>query len=356
MGKRKLTDKEKFKITMEYARLGNRWTEIGRKIGFSESTIRSFIKKAQKGQFQGQMGRPKAITEEVKAAIINFVAENCETTLCSLHQKFGPARSTIRSILNQEKIHHFPKTPICNLTDVHKQNRVNFCRIFSNMEYYQLPAIIFTDESSVYVDPGRIGIWRKRGFHPENSLYIKEQYPLRVMVWSAIGPGGFKTKLLKVNGRLNSVKYIDLVQSNGIIQEIENRFGKMYIWQQDNAPSHRSKYTKENFLSQFPQVLPWPPKSPDLSPIEHLWDYLKDKIGNETFDNVDQLFSRLEQEWSNIPPSVIHNAYSSFLARVRVCQKYNGLPLATRWKEVHEEHNLYRKNLMLMPILKSPNS
>lgn len=157
------------------------------------------------------------------------------------------------------------------------------------------------------------------------------------MVWSAIGPGGFKTKLLKVDGR-------NLIQNNGIIQEIEKRFGRNYIWQQDNAPSHRSKYTRENFFTRFPQVLPWPPKSPDLSPREHLCDYLKDKIGNETFDSADQLFTRLEQEWSNIPPSIIHNAYSSFLARVRVCEKYNGLSLATRLREVHEEHNSYRKN------------
>ncbi|KAK8894832.1 hypothetical protein M9Y10_023271 [Tritrichomonas musculus] len=30
MGKRKLTQKEKSKLAMEFARLGNRWTEIGR--------------------------------------------------------------------------------------------------------------------------------------------------------------------------------------------------------------------------------------------------------------------------------------------------------------------------------------
>lgn len=116
---------------------------------FSESTVRSFIKKDQAGRFEIKMGRPKTITDEVKAAIIQFVAENCETSLTSLHQKFGPERSTIRSILNEEKIYNYPKTPICNLTDVHKQNRVNFCHLFSSMEYSQLPAIIFSSRIGI---------------------------------------------------------------------------------------------------------------------------------------------------------------------------------------------------------------
>lgn len=41
------------------------------------------------------------------------------------------------------------------------------------MEYSQLPAIIFTEDSSVYIEPGKIGIRRKRGFHQENLLMSK---------------------------------------------------------------------------------------------------------------------------------------------------------------------------------------
>lgn len=73
----------------------------------------SYIIKALKGEFESKLllRRPKTITDQAKAAIIQFVAENSETILSSLHQKFGHSKSIIRSILNQDKINYFPKNP-----------------------------------------------------------------------------------------------------------------------------------------------------------------------------------------------------------------------------------------------------
>ncbi|GFS81752.1 transposable element Tc1 transposase [Trichonephila clavipes] len=48
------------------------------------------------------------------------------------------------------------------------------------------------------------------------------------------------------------------------------------IFQQDNARPHTARVAQD-FLRHF-QTLPWPPRSPDLSPVEHVWDQLKQQM------------------------------------------------------------------------------
>ncbi len=51
-----------------------------------------------------------------------------------------------------------------------------------------------------------------------------------------------------------------------------------FIFQQDNDPNQTSKLAKQYFEFNNINLLDWPTQSPDINPIENLWEIIKKKI------------------------------------------------------------------------------
>ncbi|GFX20703.1 DDE_3 domain-containing protein [Trichonephila clavipes] len=90
------------------------------------------------------------------------------------------------------------------------------------------------------------------------------------MVWGAIAYDSRST-LIMMRGTLKGQRYVDDILRPHVGPFLNGLLGA--IFQQDNARPHTARVAQD-FLRHF-QTLPWPTRSPDLSPVEHEWDQLK---------------------------------------------------------------------------------
>ena len=95
-----------------------------------------------------------------------------------------------------------------------------------------------------------------------------------VMIWAGITTQN-RTNLVLVNGTLNATRY----QQNKLATECRqfiNQHGPAITFQQDRP--HTARATQAFLQQNSINVLSWSSKSPDLDPIEHIWDELDRQV------------------------------------------------------------------------------
>ncbi|GFX55006.1 transposable element Tcb2 transposase [Trichonephila clavipes] len=169
------------------------------------------------------------------------------------------------------------------LTPAHRRRRSLWCREHRNWRDNEWGRVLFTDESrfSLSSDSHRILIWRERGSrnHPSN-----------------------------------------------IIERDRGAMGLQFLFMDDNAPCHRTVAAEQLLESEDIERMDWPARSPDLNPIEHVWDFLGRRLAARTLPPVTirELRLALQDEWAAMPQQLIDTLILIMGRRCETCLAVRG--------------------------------
>ena len=212
----------------------------------------------------------------------------------------------------------------------HRKARMDFVLTHQHWTVEDWKKVVWSDETKInrLGSDGKKWAWKKAGESLSDRLV---EGTLKfgggsLMVWGCMLWDGIGYAC-RIDGRMDAELYVKILDED--LQASLNYYGKTVediIFQQDGDSKHRSGKARTWFEENDFKVLSWPAQSPDLNPIEHLWDHLKRKLGGyeRPPSGILELWERVEEEWNKIEPEVCQNLIESMPRRVEAVLKAKG--------------------------------
>jgi hypothetical protein len=210
-----------------------------------------------------------------------------------------------------------------------RMQRLMFCKRHAQWSVARWKKVMFSDESTFLQDNCTPVVVRRlpgsSALHPRYTVKTVKHSP-GVMVWGCFGHAGAGAlTFLDKGARMNSAMYTSVMDAH-LVGSMARLRCKVY--QQDKAPCHTSKISMNWFRNKRITLLEWPGNSPDLNPIENLWQFMKRRINRERYTSMTTLKNEILCAWREcVTPELCAKLVESMPRRIKAVMKNHGYPI-----------------------------
>lgn len=303
-------------------------TSIGKMIGRTKQTVSDFLKRYNlRGSLRNEhsINKPKSLSPRDVRRLVLLALRNRTATASQLVDWLGVNASpqTIRNELRKQGIRAYRRVKKPKLTELQKQIRLEWAKNHQHWNIQDWRRVLFSDEKklNLFHSDGTVRVWRR-----ENERMLDSCLEARVkfgggsvMIWGAISGNGLRI-LERIEGTLTAIKYTSILENN-VLPAFEEFNGDLDWFAEDNDPKHggpRGAHITRDWFSENTGVprIDWPPNSPDLNPIENLWNTLQKKVCRIRNRKNSNLFQIADDIWENIPTEDIRLLIDSMPRRI----------------------------------------
>ena len=286
-------------------------------------------------------GRPRPVRQAVEDEVLHRVEANPSTSVRHLASDVGTSTWAVHKVLKSHNLHPFKLIKVQDLSPEDFPRRLAFSNwvVEKVQEEPNFPSVVlFTDEK---------GFSREGTFNHQKSHHWAEQNPhakhvrgyqrkFHINVWAGI-VGDHLLGPYPLPARLNAENYLqflrqvlpELLEANLPLPLFFNHW-----FQQDGCPAHYGLNVRAYLDQTYPNrwmgrggPVPWPARSPDLTPLDfYLWGAMEAFVYETPVLTEQDLMARIVMagEFIRTDPGVFLRVRTEWLRRCRKCVEVEG--------------------------------
>lgn len=185
---------------------------------------------------------------------------------------------------------------------------------------------LYVDESKFELisNRRRQRVWRgKNESHKRGNTKTVVKHSASVMVWGSFGANGVGN-LVFIDGTMDADKYCDILRDHLLPSAAKCSLIDRFEVLQHDDPKHASTKAIAAFQELGVSLADHTANSPDLNPIEHVWDHLVRQIPVDARTSIERFKVASVEEWNKIPIKVCRKLVYSMPDRLKAIKLLKG--------------------------------